>query len=464
VKGLTEDEALLAVFRSRVKLLNRFVTNVNDYDGKEGRDDSPEPVYGSDGTRSNTREKRVRDALKKEYQKIIQDMLVITQKDVPDALKVVAKQRHEVRITIPIDKYPDYNFKGVLIGPRGMNMKRLEIETGCRIAVRGVGMRKRKDGIEMPGDDLPLHVLLEAWDEVKLKQGIEIIKRVLVPVGPEEHQKQLRELAILNGTFREPSKEHCEACGKEGHTLHRCPNRAAGTWAAANVTCARCGSNTHITRDCPIAGAAPGAHFQKLDSEYEDFMKEITGEDGVSRPKPAMPVPGAGVPPPPRPAHPGLGFKPPPRPMNIPPPGDDRPMMRIGAKSLYHPAPAPARPQYPSARPRPPFGHPHPGHPGHPGLPPQFSPRPQYHPGGRPPNPSWPPAPPAPPSDKPWMNVGGAPPAAPNNPYGNPYQQQQQQQQPANPYNNSADPNAPPGMSNPYTTGAYAQPTSNPYL
>lgn len=489
-KGLTDDQAQLALYRVRVKLLNRFVNNFHDYDGKAGRDDSPEPQYGADGKRTNTREKRVRDALKKEYQAIIADALTLVNQNAPEGLKITAKQRHEVRITIPIDKYPDYNFKGVLIGPRGMNMKRLEVETGCRIAVRGLGMRKRKDGINMPGDDLPLHVLLEAWDEQKLKQGIEIIKRVLIPVAPEEHQKQLRELAILNGTFREVSKDHCEACGKEGHTMYRCPNKSAGSWSAANVTCTRCGANTHVTRDCPVAGAVPGGHHQKLDSEYDDFMKEITGEDG--RPT------GGGPPTPgmPKPKNAGLGFSSGPPPGAVPPPSD-QPMLRIGSSSLYRPPPPPPQqqpnggpPRYPSAlpprQPGPPHGPlhdprgpPRPHDPYAPHQPPhsQYSPYskpsplssypptypPPTFPGSAPPAPpatypgpppTWPPAPAAaPPSAAPWMSAPPQPPAPVT--FGqNPYASASAPG--TNPYaidapSSSAPPPTPPGLSNPYT-------------
>jgi hypothetical protein len=36
----------------------------------------------------------------------------------------VASRKCDARVEIPVKEYPDYNFTGVLIGPRGMNMKR----------------------------------------------------------------------------------------------------------------------------------------------------------------------------------------------------------------------------------------------------------------------------------------------------------------------------------------------------
>ena len=51
----------------------------------------------------------------------------------------------------------------------------------------------------MPGDELPIHVLVEAFDSETLAKGVEIVKSVLIPVSKEEKKKQLRELAVING-------------------------------------------------------------------------------------------------------------------------------------------------------------------------------------------------------------------------------------------------------------------------
>jgi len=201
-----------------------------------------------------------------------------------------SKQRKEVRITIPLDKYPDYNFKGVLIGARGMNQKRLEKETGCMIAVRGKGMRKRRDGKEpynvngVPEDELPTHVLIAAYDQESLEKGIKKVNELLVPVSQEERRKQMKELAIMNGTY---VVTICHFCGEEGHKVYRCPKRyksiqANATWQPANVQCAVCGDSTHPTYDCPHKAKKPGTFGQNLNQQYEDFMAEITGEKSTS--------------------------------------------------------------------------------------------------------------------------------------------------------------------------------------
>jgi hypothetical protein len=41
------------------------------------------------------------------------------------------------KIYIPVDKYPGYNFMGMIIGPRGNTHRRLEAETNCKICIKG---------------------------------------------------------------------------------------------------------------------------------------------------------------------------------------------------------------------------------------------------------------------------------------------------------------------------------------
>jgi hypothetical protein len=53
-----------------------------------------------------------------------------------------------------------------------------------------------------------------------------MVAELLVPVDDErnEHkQKQLRELALINGTLRD--EEYCNLCGEKGHRQYECPAR-----------------------------------------------------------------------------------------------------------------------------------------------------------------------------------------------------------------------------------------------
>ncbi|CAN6328204.1 unnamed protein product [Urochloa humidicola] len=125
-----------------------------------------------------------------------------------------------VRIDVPVDKYPNYNFVGRLLGPRGNSLKRVEATTQCRVYIRGRGSVKDsvkedklrdKPGYEHLND--PLHVLVEAEFpadivDARLNQAVAILEDLLKPVDESMDyykKQQLRELAILNGTLREES-------------------------------------------------------------------------------------------------------------------------------------------------------------------------------------------------------------------------------------------------------------------
>ncbi|XP_038905002.1 KH domain-containing protein At3g08620-like isoform X1 [Benincasa hispida] len=125
-----------------------------------------------------------------------------------------------LRLEIPVDTYPNFNFVGRLLGPRGNSLKRVEATTGCRVYIRGKGSIKDPEKEEKLRGRLgyehlnePLHVLIEAdlpanIIDIRLRQAQEIIEELLKPVDePNDYIKrqQLRELAMLNSNFREES-------------------------------------------------------------------------------------------------------------------------------------------------------------------------------------------------------------------------------------------------------------------
>ncbi|KAK9279020.1 hypothetical protein L1049_012695 [Liquidambar formosana] len=125
-----------------------------------------------------------------------------------------------MRLEIPADNYPNFNFVGRLLGPRGNSLKRVEASTGCRVFIRGKGSIKDPDKEEnlrgRPGYEHlndPLHILIEAElpiniVDMRLRQAKEIIEELLKPVDESQDfykRQQLRELAMLNSNFREES-------------------------------------------------------------------------------------------------------------------------------------------------------------------------------------------------------------------------------------------------------------------
>ncbi|XP_027355976.1 KH domain-containing protein At1g09660/At1g09670 isoform X2 [Abrus precatorius] len=128
-----------------------------------------------------------------------------------------------IRLDVPVDKYPNYNFVGRILGPRGNSLKRVEAMTECRVYIRGCGSVKDSIKVKLeeklkdkPGYEHlkePLHVLVEAEfpEDIinsRLDHAVAILENLLKPVDESlDHYKkqQLRELAMLNGTLREES-------------------------------------------------------------------------------------------------------------------------------------------------------------------------------------------------------------------------------------------------------------------
>merc|ERR1712156_645484 len=126
------------------------------------------------------------------------------------------------KVYVPIKEYPDFNFVGRILGPRGMTTKQLEQETGCKIMVRGKGsMRDKKKEDQNRGKpnwehlNDELHVLITVEDsenraQMKLQRAVEEVKKLLtVSEGEDELKKrQLMELAIMNGTYRDSQSKN----------------------------------------------------------------------------------------------------------------------------------------------------------------------------------------------------------------------------------------------------------------
>ncbi|TKW31219.1 hypothetical protein SEVIR_2G090900v4 [Setaria viridis] len=99
-----------------------------------------------------------------------------------------------IRLEVPVDSYPNFNFVGRILGPRGNSLKRVEASTGCRVFIRGKGSIKDTEKEEKlkgkPGYEHlnePLHILIEAElpaniIDTRLRQAQEVMEELLKPV------------------------------------------------------------------------------------------------------------------------------------------------------------------------------------------------------------------------------------------------------------------------------------------
>jgi len=275
--GLTAEMQECLSTRVRIEELTRKIhMNDVDLDFFKEREASPEPIYDNNGKRINTRDGRAKNKLLEERQVLVEIALTMDPNFRPPADYTSTAIKKFKKIYIPIEKFPEYNFIGLIIGPRGNTQKRMEKETGCKIAIRGKGSIKegksKKDSSQPnPGDDDKLHVLITADNDVQLEKAARMIQDLLVPVeeGKNEHKKkQLIELALINGTLR----DRMWANPLEGQT-----------WERANVKCEICGDASHPTADCAFKGKdvpLPPAKKEAMASEYDKFLSEISGLDG----------------------------------------------------------------------------------------------------------------------------------------------------------------------------------------
>jgi len=195
-----------------------------------------------------------------------------------EQLKPVKKQE---KVIIPIKEHPKFNFVGKLLGPKGMTLKRLQEETGTKMAILGRGSMKdknkeeemRKEGGKFAhlNDDLHVHVeafapLPEAYRRVG--HALAELNKFLMPDHNDEiRQQQMEEMMYLNGD--EGNGAHPPAVPMRGRGRGAPPpgagmGRGRGRGAAPGVgpllqTPMARGGGVRPMRGAPGARGVPGA-------------------------------------------------------------------------------------------------------------------------------------------------------------------------------------------------------------
>lgn len=142
---------------------------------------SPTPTYDAQGKRSNTRDLRAKQNLINERHYLIEKAIKINPQFKPPADYRTSSTKRTKKIYIPIKNYPDYNFIGLIIGPRGMTQKQMEKETGAKIAIRGRGSVKEGKG-HQPGEEEDLHCLITGDTKAQINAAAKMVKKLLIPV------------------------------------------------------------------------------------------------------------------------------------------------------------------------------------------------------------------------------------------------------------------------------------------
>ncbi|OQR85847.1 branchpoint-bridging protein [Achlya hypogyna] len=270
---LTAEEQQSIVLRAKLDDLARKMATVAQdaaiIEKDPNRSPSPPPQYDSNGKRLNTREMRMRAVYERQRMDVMDQLVKVNPlfKPPPEYLKMKLQRK----IPIPYKEYPTYNFMGLIIGPRGNTQKRMEKEYNCRIAIRGRGSGKEGKRSIHNDDHEDLHVFITGDKEEDVERAAKMITNLLVPVDDmtnEHKQRQLRELARIQGTLRDD--DYCLACGEQGHRQFECPNRDK-TFKAVKVKCEICGDTSHPTSDCTMKATDKAAY----DAEFSSFMEQL---------------------------------------------------------------------------------------------------------------------------------------------------------------------------------------------
>jgi len=287
--GLTQKEIDQFLREQRLEDLHRKIQahDLEDFD-PDIRPPSPPPVYDKSGSRLNTRDIRIRKAMTAEYNRLIRYMIKHVEGYLPPVDWKPAKLMK--KIIIPIEKFPQAPFMGVIIGPRGVNHKRLQETTGCKIFIRG-----RDIGDKWQSDEeaaMPQHVHIEGDTEEQILTAERLIEPLLNPESPEfEYARThgMQQLAMVNGFTLNKAEQRCGICGALGHLGFECPETNNQNYKMANVVCTLCGDKGHVASDCKKAAEmnkrenmdwkVMAEKKAQMDKDYSDMMSDLGNQN-----------------------------------------------------------------------------------------------------------------------------------------------------------------------------------------
>ncbi|MCO5590008.1 hypothetical protein L7F22_043977 [Adiantum nelumboides] len=146
--NMSESELERHAINVRIEEIARKIQSNDVVPPERERSPSPPPTYDAQGRRTNTREVRYRKKLEEERVKLVDKQINLDPNYRPPAEYAAAKRnmKPSEKVYLPIKEFPEIKFFGLLVGPRGNTLKKMERESGARISIRGKGSLKEGKG------------------------------------------------------------------------------------------------------------------------------------------------------------------------------------------------------------------------------------------------------------------------------------------------------------------------------
>jgi Splicing factor 1 helix-hairpin domain/KH domain len=239
------------------------------------RPPSPPPVFDRKGARANSVEARYSLSMQREFSNLVYWMTKHITGYTPPA--EYRPPMFSKRLFLPTDQYPEINFVGLVIGPKGTTLRRLQEESGCSLNIRGIGS-KRDDRHNPQTDEearMPTHVFILANDEDKVKKAMQVLEPLIDPLHPDhelERLKGLEQLALVSGGNIRDTLTARQLRLWEGDG-----NFDEGEYEMANVQCRICGDRGHPTVDCPRNRMSREQEIDawRSEREFKEFLTEL---------------------------------------------------------------------------------------------------------------------------------------------------------------------------------------------
>lgn len=176
------------------------------------------------------------------------------------------------KVYIPAEEYPDLNFVGFMIGPRGETLRRLEKELGCKLSIKGRGSTRGVVEIRpsaragAPAEEEPLHCTVAAEDRRILDKAVTALENLVEDMT-----------ALLGGESR-PKRRLCREGSDSGAGGCREEREA---WKGEgpskkmkrSAMCGECGDAGHGRTECIFQKRPPAREQQELELLESEYRK-----------------------------------------------------------------------------------------------------------------------------------------------------------------------------------------------